>query len=188
MCLQHQHGKTVSRIATRNASMDCQKQLYMLYLNHCSMIIIIKRKIYLVDTPTEISAEAHYSDVIRGSIAFQITSLRIVYSIVYSGADQRKHQSFASLAFVRGIHRRQVNSPHKGPATRKMFPFDDVIMLQLKLCALPCYTYTQCRNIRHCYTLLFIFGNVVFPNVLLSRFTVTPSVTNHLGTAIILPR
>ena len=47
----------------------------------------------------------------------------------YSGADQRKHQSSASLAFVRGIHRWPVNSPHKGPVTRKMFPFDDVIMV-----------------------------------------------------------
>ena len=61
-------------------------------------------------------------------IASLITSLTIVYSSVYSGADQRKHQSSASLAFVRGIHRRPVNSPHKGPVTRKMFPFDDVIM------------------------------------------------------------
>ena len=63
-----------------------------------------------------------------GTIASQITSLTVVYSIVYSGADQRKHQSSASLAFVRGIHRWPVNSPHKGPVTRKMFPFDDVIM------------------------------------------------------------
>ena len=62
------------------------------------------------------------------SMASQITSLAIVYSAVYSGADQRKLQSSASLAFVRGIHRGQVNSPHKGPVTRKMFPFDDVIM------------------------------------------------------------
>ena len=45
-----------------------------------------------------------------------------------SGADQRKHQSSGSLAFVRGIHRCPVNSPHKGPVTRKMFPFDAVIM------------------------------------------------------------
>ena len=45
-----------------------------------------------------------------------------------SRAHQRKHQSSASLAFVRGIHRRPVNSPHKWPATRKMFPFDEVIM------------------------------------------------------------
>ena len=71
----------------------------------------------------------HYGDVIMGEIASQITSLTIVYSIVYSGTDQRKHQSSASLAFVRGIHRGPVNSPHKGPVTRKMFPFDDVIMI-----------------------------------------------------------
>ena len=63
------------------------------------------------------------------AMASQITSLTIVYSIVYSGADQRKYQSSASLAFVRGSHRWLVNSPHKGPVTRKMFPFDDVIML-----------------------------------------------------------
>ena len=59
----------------------------------------------------------------------QITSLEIVYSTVYLGADQRKHQSSASLAFSRGIHRWPANSPHKGRVTRKMFPLDDVIML-----------------------------------------------------------
>ena len=63
-----------------------------------------------------------------GPITSQITSLTIVYSTVYSDADQSKHQSSASLAFVLGIHRWPVNSPHKGPVTRKMFPFDDVIM------------------------------------------------------------
>ena len=62
------------------------------------------------------------------AVASQITSLTIVYSTVYSDSDQRKHQSSASLAFVRGIHRGPVNSPHKWPVTRKMFPFDDVIM------------------------------------------------------------
>ena len=62
-----------------------------------------------------------------GSITSQITSLTIVYSIVHSDADQRKHQSSASLAFVRGIHRVPVNSPHKWPVTRKMLPFDDVM-------------------------------------------------------------
>ena len=70
----------------------------------------------------------HYNDVIMSLTASQITSLMIVYSTVYSDADQRKHQSSALLAFVRGIHRGPVNSPHKGPVTRKMFPFDDVIM------------------------------------------------------------
>ena len=73
----------------------------------------------------------HYSDVIMTAIASQITSLTIVYSSVYSGADQSKHQSSASLVFVRGIHRGPVNSPHKWPVTRKMFPFDDVIMIRL---------------------------------------------------------
>ena len=55
--------------------------------------------------------------------------LTIVYSTVYSGADQRKHKSSASLAFVRWIHRWPVNSPHEGPATRQMFLFDDIIMV-----------------------------------------------------------
>ena len=64
-------------------------------------------------------------------MASQITSITIVYSSVYSGADQRKHQRSASLAFVRGIHRWPVNSPHKWPVTRKIFPFDDVIMRQV---------------------------------------------------------
>ena len=64
-------------------------------------------------------------------IASQITSLTIVYSTVHLDTDQRKHQSSASLAFVRGIHRGPVNSPHKWPVTRKMFPFDDVIMWTL---------------------------------------------------------
>ena len=63
-----------------------------------------------------------------GAMASQITSLTIVCSSVYSGTDQRKHQSSTSLAFVRGIHRWPVNSPHKGPVTRKFFPFDDVIL------------------------------------------------------------
>ena len=62
------------------------------------------------------------------AMASQITSITIVCSTVYSGTDQRKHQSSASLAFVRGIHRWTMISPHKGPVTRKMFPFDDVIM------------------------------------------------------------
>ena len=61
-------------------------------------------------------------------MASQITSPTIVYSTVYSGADQRKHQSSASLAFVWGVHRWPVNSPCKWPVTRKMFPFDDVIL------------------------------------------------------------
>ena len=55
-------------------------------------------------------------------------SLTIVFLIVYSGADQRKHQSLRHWPFVRRIHLWPVNSPHKGPVTRKMFPFDKVSM------------------------------------------------------------
>ena len=49
--------------------------------------------------------DRHYIDVIMNTMTTQITSLTVVYSIFYSGADQRKHQSSASLAFVQGIHR-----------------------------------------------------------------------------------
>ena len=72
--------------------------------------------------------DLHYNDVIMGVMASQIIRLTSVYSTVYSGVDQRKHQSSASLASVWGIHRRPVKSPHKWPVTRKMFPCDDVIV------------------------------------------------------------
>ena len=62
-----------------------------------------------------------------GAIASQITSLAIVYPDAY----QTIHQRSGSLAFVRGIHRWTVISPHKGPVTRKMFSFDDVIMKEI---------------------------------------------------------
>ena len=74
------------------------------------------------------SSKYPHNDVIMSAMASQNTSLTIAYSTVYSGADQRNHQSSASLAFVRGIHRWPVNSPHKGPVTRKRVSFDDVIM------------------------------------------------------------
>ena len=94
-------------------SLKCRSRVYsgLEFDNHCA------------GSSASISS---YNDVIMGAIASQIT---IVYSIVYSDADQRKYQSSASLAFVRGIYRESVNSPHKWPATRKMFPFDAVIML-----------------------------------------------------------
>ena len=85
----------------------------------------INHETYMIKTMFQVSQ--HYNDVIMSTIASQITSLTIVYSIAYSGADQKKHQSSASLAFVREIHRWPVISPHKGPVTRKMFPSDDVI-------------------------------------------------------------
>ena len=95
----------------------------------CPVLLIFKFIIsYFCHRKTSLWAIVHWSNVILGAIESPITSLTIVYSTVYSDADQRKHQSSASLAFVRGIHRWPVNSTHKGPVTRKMFPFDDVIM------------------------------------------------------------
>ena len=104
-----------------------------------------------------------------GGIASQITSLTIVYSTVYSDADERKHQSFASLAFVRGIHRGPVNSPHKWPITRKMFPFDDVIMShhaahERHTIACPCGRGTRCL-VSSKFNWSFTFEVIVF-NVL----------------------
>ena len=85
-------------------------------------VLLIPRFVFGVRTST-----ITCSDVIMDAMASQITSLTIVYSTVYSAADQRKHQRSASLTFVRGIHRWPVNSPHQWPVTWKMFPFDDVI-------------------------------------------------------------
>ena len=93
----------------------------------------------------------HYNDVIMGMIASQINSLTIVYSTVYSEEDQRKHQSYASLAFVRGIHRGPVNSPHKWQVRRKMFPFDDVIMI------------TQMPGAKHVVKVKPIISNISTP-------------------------
>ena len=70
----------------------------------------------------------HYNDVMMGTMDSQIVGVSIVCSAVCSRTDQRKYQNSASLAFVRGIHRWPMNSPHKWPVTQKMFPFDDVIM------------------------------------------------------------
>ena len=81
--------------------------------------------------------EQLYNDVIMGAVASQITSLTIVYSTVHSDADQIKHQSSASLAFVQGIHRGPVNSPYKWPVKRKMFPCDDVIIARVLAISAP---------------------------------------------------
>ena len=75
----------------------------------------------------------HCIEVIMSAMAFQIISISIGYSTVCSGACQRKYQSPASLAFVRGIHRWPVNFPLKGAVTRKMLPVDDVIMKHINI-------------------------------------------------------
>ena len=62
------------------------------------------------------------------TMASHIICVSSVCSTVCMDANQRKYQSSASLAFKKGIYRWPVDSPHKGPATRKMFPFDDAII------------------------------------------------------------
>ena len=112
----------------------------------------------------------HYSDVIMSARAPQITGVSIVYSTVCSGANQRKHQSSESLAFARGIHRWSVNSPHKGPVTWRMFPFDGVIisacifiiiLSPLSLDGVKSIYHTATFSFEQCYqiliTLLYIF-------------------------------
>ena len=59
----------------------------------------------LFSVAESVSSSWHYNDVTMTTMVSQITSLNAVYSIVNSSADQRKHQSSASLAFVQGIHR-----------------------------------------------------------------------------------
>ena len=88
--------------------------------NMCAQFVECHRHIVLL--------HIHNSDVTMSVMASQIASVSIVCPTVCTGANQRKHQSFVSLVFVRGIHRWPVDSPYKRPVTRKMFPFDDVIM------------------------------------------------------------
>ena len=113
------HWSTMSSIDRPNMAFDALVQWHFVDV----MIAMVGTH----TQPSEIT-NSHYNDVIMGAIASQITSLTIVFSTDYSDADQIKHQSSASLAFVRGIHRGSVNFPHKWPVTQKMFPFDDVIM------------------------------------------------------------
>ena len=65
-----------------------------------------KNEVWVYDNFGETS---HNSDVIMSAMAFQSTDVSIGYSNVCSGAYQIKHKSFASLVFVRGIHRSPVN-------------------------------------------------------------------------------
>ena len=79
------------------------------------------------------------------TMASQITSLTVVYSIVYSGADQ-KTSKLRITGLCAGNSPGPVNSRHKGPVTRKMFPFDDVIMNHLQIGCLYCITVLLCRD------------------------------------------
>ena len=103
------------------------------------------------------------------AMASQITSFTIVYSTIYLSAEQRKYQSSESLAFVRGIHRGPVNSPHKGPVTRKMLPFDDAIMTNLQAYILAKMQILASNNLPKCK-----FWQVITPLLLWQQNKVIP--------------
>ena len=121
--------------------------------------------------------------------ASQITSLTIVYSTVYSGADKRKHQSSASLDFVWGIQWWPVNSPHKWPVTRKMFPLGDVVMIGniidhegythpcLRWGRISTISATQCCEIKKCKYF------ICFPKIIKARIN---KHSNYLIIAMIM--
>ena len=110
---------------------ECHWSLSMISSHWFSWWLRAVRQHAITWAPTSygVTGSTHYSDVIMSAMASQITGVSIVYSTVCSSEDQRKHQSPVSLTFVRGIHRWPVNSPHKGLVTRKIFPFDDAIMM-----------------------------------------------------------
>ena len=89
------------------------------------MVIVVSNKLITIlpwarkNWPLLTKGEGHQSSITVPSSASRLCAQPFV---------QRKHQSSASLAFVRGINRWPVDSPHKGPVTRSMFPFDNVIM------------------------------------------------------------
>ena len=71
------------------------------------------------------------------------------HKTVYSDADQRKHQSSASLAFVRGSHRWPVNSPHKWPVTQKCFHLMMSSWVRTSTNNIPYYLYQKRQALRH---------------------------------------
>ena len=101
--LAHPHGRTV----------EC-------------LLSVLWRKVAVVLSGFGVAI--NYSDVIMDTVASQIPSLTIVYSFVYSDADQKNIKAPRHWPLCGEIHRGPVNSPHKWPVTWKMFPFHDVIM------------------------------------------------------------
>ena len=120
----------------------------------------------------------HYSDVIMNAMSPQITSLTTVYSTVYWGTDQRKHQSSAWLDFVRGIHRWPVNSPHKGPVTRKMLQFEYVIMHWRKENSGKYISHHSVKVLMH--TPQYIFDNVDIHSAWTRMIQYPPDPLNNL--------
>ena len=122
-CTPHYHGRGNNRwpkSTTHQTWMCLFKSVKMPWLTYNSRV---HDDMNLFPLPYQY----HYDDVRMGAIASQITSLTIVYSTVYSDAD-KKTSKLRVTGLCVGNSPGEVTSPHKGPVTRKMFPFDDVIM------------------------------------------------------------
>ena len=99
------------------------------------------------------------------AMASEITSLTIVYSTTYSRRRSKKTSKLRVTGLVRRIHWWLVNSPHKGPVTRKMFPIDDVIMLMIPNKILSAVGLKHLSNLN------------VFNFVLMCKEKLSPSIT-----------
>ena len=128
------------RIRLNAALSACPKYFDAIYIYQGMLLIHASREF-------SINVQFHYNDVIKSAMPSKITSLTIVCSSVYSGAYHRKHKSSASLTFVRGIPRWPMNRPHKGPVTRKMFPFDDIFILKQVYAKKFCFPIMNNRHI-----------------------------------------
>ena len=118
---------------------------------------------------------------IMGAMASQPTGVSIVYLIVCSGVDQRKYQSFASLAFVRGIRQLPMNFPHKGRVTRNMFPFDDVTMHFWNTCSVTDF-YRQVLRKLECIKAtcaILHYNNSIGSALELLQFCAKPSILSN---------
>ena len=124
---------------------------FLSYYCHVCMCYVVSNRVTVSSTQVSIFLLMHYimflyNDVIMSTIVSKITGVSIVCTTFGSGADQRKHQSSASLAFAWGIHHWPVNSPHKRPVTRKIFPFDDVIMCNIAITILYTNSPVMCSS------------------------------------------
>ena len=120
-------------------------------------------------------SQNHYSDVIMGTMASQITNLMIIYLPVYSGGDQRKHQSPASLAFVRRIHWWPVNSPHKGPARLAIRSWPSLLLCWWSATV---HQKVELKYIYRWYNHLFIWV-ILWPMKQIARFSLFDNVLIH---------
>ena len=113
------------------------------------------------------------------AMASEITSVLIVLLAVCSDGDQRKHQSSASLAFVRGIHRWPVDSAHKGPVTQKN-PFDDVVMEIPEI-----WQDMRCREIQ-AWSVIYLSQSSAIWNTVLFWVITGPECNNQVMFDIVL--